>query len=115
MDGQDGVAGVVCIEKKGPELRFVQLLLENGEGRGDVGIDVLPFLGEIQENLDLFLLGVDLVEELEFAFKPFFVLLEGLERLLVLPSLGIGEPAVQGIEIGFFAIEVKENLGVPRI
>jgi len=114
MDGQNGVAGVIRIEKKCPELRFGQFLLKNGEGRGDVGIDVLPLPGEIQENLDLFLLGVDLVEKPEVAFKPFLVLLEGLERLLVLPTLGIGEAAVQGIEVGFFAIEVKENLGVPR-
>jgi hypothetical protein len=32
MDGQNGVAGIVRIEKKGPELRFGQLLLKNGEG-----------------------------------------------------------------------------------
>jgi len=114
MDGQDGVTGVVRIEKKGPELRFGQLFLKNGESSSEVGIDVLPLLDEVQENLDLFLLGVDLVEELEVAFKPFLVLLEGLEGLLVLPSFGIGKPAVQGFEIYPFAIEVKENLGVLR-
>jgi hypothetical protein len=42
MEGQDGVAGVVRIEKEGPEFGFGQLLLQNGEGRGDIGIDVLP-------------------------------------------------------------------------
>jgi len=114
MDGQDGVARVVRIEKEGPELGFGQLLLKNVQGLGDVGIDVLPLFGEFQKNLNLFPLCIDLVEELEVALKPLLVLLEGLERLLVLPSLGVGEPAVQGIEIGFFAIEVKENLGVPR-
>jgi len=115
MDGQDGVTGVVRIEKEDPELGFGQLLLKNGEGRGDVGIDVLPLLGEFQEDLDLFSLRTELVEELEVAFKPLLVLLDGLEGLLVLPGLGVGEPDVQGIEIGFLAIEVKENLGVPRI
>jgi len=115
MDGQDGVAGVVRIEKEGPELGFGQLLLKNVQGLGDVSIDVLSLLGEFQKNLDLFPLRIDLIEELEVALKPLLVLLKGLERLLVLPSLGVGEPAVQGIEFGFFTIEVKENLGVPRI
>jgi hypothetical protein len=40
MDGQDGVAGVVRIEKEGPELGFGQFLLKNVQGLGDVGIDV---------------------------------------------------------------------------
>jgi hypothetical protein len=114
MDGQDGVAEVVRIEKEGPELGFGHLLFQNGEGRGDVGIDVLPLLGEFQKDLDLFPLRMDLIIELEVAFEPLLVLLEGLERLLVLPSLGVREAAVQRIEIVFFTIEVKENLGVPR-
>jgi len=114
MDSQDGVPGIVHIKKKGSELGFGQLLLKNVQGLGDVIIDVLSLLGEFQENSDLFLLRIDLVEELEIPFEPLLVLLEGLGRLLILPSLGVGEPAVQGIEFSFFTIEVKENLEVPR-
>jgi hypothetical protein len=51
---------------------------------------------------------------LDVAAEPFLGLLEGLGPFLVLPDLRRSELGVQGIELGSLAIEVKENLGVPR-
>jgi hypothetical protein len=114
MDGQDGVADVVGLEVEGPELGLGQLLFESGQRRGDVRRHVLPLAGELQKDLEILLLPPDPFVVLNVAAEPLLGLLEGLGAFLVLPDLRGSELGVQGIEFGSLAVEVKENLGVPR-
>jgi len=96
------------------ELGLAELLLESGQGCGDVGRYVLPLAGELQKHLELLFFPADPFKFLDVADEPFLGLLEGLGALLVLPDLRGSELGVQGIEFGFLAIDVKENLGGPR-
>jgi hypothetical protein len=114
MDGQDGVADVVGLEIKGPKLGVGQLLSEPGQGCGDVGRYVLPLAGELQKDLEILLLPPDSFVVLDVAAEPLLALLEGLGPFLIPPDLRGRELGVQRIEFGSLAIEVKENLGVPR-
>lgn len=107
MDGQDGVPGVILLEKEGPELSVREVLLEADEGGLDLGPDVFALRQEFRQDVDLVLLVLDLSEELEVPLEPLFFLLEGLGGLLVLPDLRRGEPLVDRVAFGFFMIEVK--------
>jgi hypothetical protein len=115
MDGQDGVAGIVRVIEQGPELGLLEVLLEPAGSGGDVGFDVLALGGELGEDLELFLLAEDLLEELEVLFEELLLLLKGLRGLLVLPDRGRAEPGVYRLPLGGLAIEVKENLGPLRL
>jgi len=90
MDGQDGVAGIVIVVEKGPELGFREGLLEPGDTGFGLRVDALAFVGELGQDLKLLLLGEDPPEELDVLFKELLLLLEGLGGLLVLPDLGRG-------------------------
>jgi hypothetical protein len=78
MDGQDGVAGVVRVIEQGSELGLLEVLLEPAGRGGDVGFDALTLGGELGEDLELFLLAEDLLEELEILFEELLLLLERL-------------------------------------
>ena len=110
MDGQDGIAGIVRVEKKGPELGLLEVVPEPGGGRVDLGPDALAFGGELGEDLELLLLAEDLLEELDVLFEELLLLLERLRGLLVLPDLGGGQAGVYRLELGILVVEVKENL-----
>jgi hypothetical protein len=88
VDGQDGVAGVVLVEEEGPELGLLKVLLETDDAGVDVGLDALSFGGELGEDLELFLLAEDPLEELEVLLEQLLLLLKGLGGFLVLPDLG---------------------------
>jgi hypothetical protein len=115
MDGQDGVARVVLVIEQGPELGLLEVVLEPDDGRVDVGLDALTLGRELGQNLELFLVAEDALEEQELLLQELLLLLEGLGRLLVLPDLGRGQLDVQGLEFGLLVIEVKENLGPLRL
>jgi hypothetical protein len=104
VDGQDGVAGIVLVVEKGPELGFLKVVLEPGDPGVDVGLDALAFGGELGEDLELLLLAEDPLEELEVLLEELLFLLEGLGGLLVLPGLGRGQPGVRRFEIGRLVI-----------
>jgi len=114
MDGQDGVARVVLVEKKRPELRLPEVLFEPADGRDGLRLDALALRGQLGQDLELLLLGQDLLEEMDVLLEEFFLLLEGLRGLLVLPDLRRGEAGVYRIPFGVLVIEVKENLGPLR-
>ena len=109
MDGQDGVAGVVLVEEQGPEFAVGKGLFEAGQGRLDVGPDVLSLGEELGQDLDLILLFADPSEELEVALEALLFLLERLGGLLVLPDLRRREAQVDRVALGSFMIEVKET------
>jgi hypothetical protein len=109
MHGQDRVPRVVFIVEQGPELAFRQVFIETGEGGLDLRPDVFPFGQKLRQDLDLVLLLPDPAEELKVALEPLLFLLEGLGGLLVLPDLRRSETLVDGVEFGFFIVEVKEN------
>jgi hypothetical protein len=88
MDGQDGVAGIVGVIEQGPELGLLEVLLETEDGRVDVRLDALTLGGELGQDLELFLLAEDPLEELEVLLEKLLLLLEGLRGFLVLPDLG---------------------------
>jgi hypothetical protein len=88
MDGQNGVARVVLLEEQGPKLGLLQGLLEPGHRGLALRVDVLAFVGELDEDLELFLLGEDLPEEQDVLFEQLLLLLEGLGGLLILPDVG---------------------------
>jgi hypothetical protein len=109
MDGQDGVPGVVLVEEQGPEFAVGKGLFEAGQGRLDVGPDVLSLGEELGQDLDLILLFADPSEELEVALEALLFLLERLGGLLVLPDLRRREALVDRVALGSFMIEVKES------
>jgi hypothetical protein len=109
MDGQDGVPGVVLVEEQGPEFAVGKGLFEAGQGRLDVGPDVLSLREELGQDLDLILLFADPSEELEVALEALLFLLERLGGLLVLPDLRRREALVDRVALGSFMIEVKES------
>jgi hypothetical protein len=109
MDGQDGVPGVVLVEEQGPEFAVGKGLFEAGQGRLDVGPDVLSLGEELGQDLDLILLFADSSEELEVALEALLFLLERLGGLLVLPDLRRREALVDRVALGSFMIEVKES------
>jgi hypothetical protein len=115
MDGQDGIAGIVGVVKEGPELGFLEVLLEPGDGGGEVGLDALALGRKLGQDLELLFLAEDLTEEMDVLFEELLLLLEGLRSLLVLPDLGRGQPDVYRRPFGVLAIEVKENLGPLRL
>jgi len=115
MDGQDGVARVVLVIEQGPELGLLEVVLEPDDGRVDVGLDALTLGSELGQNLELFLVAEDALEEQELLLQELLLLLQGLGRLLVLPDLWRGQLDVQGLEFGLLVIEVKENLGPLRL
>jgi hypothetical protein len=88
MDGQDGVAGIVGIVEQGPELGFLEVLLETEDGRVDVRLDALTLRGELRQDLELLLLAEDPLEELDVLLEELLPLLEGLRGFLILPDLG---------------------------
>jgi hypothetical protein len=115
VDGQDGVARVVLLVEQGPQLRLLEVGLEPGHGRIEVGLDALAFGGELGQDLDLLFMAEDALEELELLLQELLLLLERLGGLLVLPNLGRGQAGVQELELGRLVIEVKENLGPLRL
>jgi len=115
MDGQDGIAGIVGIVEEGPELGLLEVLLEPGDGGGEVGLDALALGRKLGQDLELLFLAEDLTEEMDVLFEELLFLLEGLRSLLVLPDLGRGQPDVYRRPFGVLAIEVKENLGPLRL
>jgi len=115
MDGQDGIAGIVGIVEEGPELGLLEVLLEPGDGGGEVGLDALALGRKLGQDLELLFLAEDLTEEMDVLFEELLFLLEGLRSLLVLPDLGRGQPDVYCRPFGVLAIEVKENLGPLRL
>jgi hypothetical protein len=115
MNGQDGVARVVGVVEEGPQLGFPEVALETADGRGDVAVDALAFGGELGKNLELLLEPLDALEELKVLLQELLFLLERLRGLLVLPDLRRGETGVYLLELGGLLIEVKENLGPPRL
>jgi hypothetical protein len=114
VDGQDGVARIVGVEKERPELGLLEVLLEAEDGRVDVGLDALTLGGELGQDFELLLLAEDPLEELEVLLEELLLLLQGLRDLLVLPDLGRGQPDVQLLELGVLVVKVKENLGPLR-
>jgi len=115
MNGQDGVARVVRVIEQGPELGLLEVVLEPGKGRVDLGLDALALGGELGQDLELLLVAEDALEELELLFEELLFLLQGLRELLVLPDIGRGQAGVYRLEIGVLVIEVKENLGPLRL
>jgi hypothetical protein len=109
VDGQDGVPGVVLLEKEGPELAVREGLFEADKGGVDLGPDLFALRQELRQDVDLVLLVLDLYEKLEVSLEPFLFLLKGLGGLLVLPDLRGGEAQVDRVAFGFFMIEVKES------
>jgi hypothetical protein len=109
MDGQDSVPGVVLVKEQGPEFAVGEGLFEAGQGRLDVGPDVLSLGEELGQDLDLILLFADSSEELEVALEALLFLLERLGGLLVLPDLRRREALVDRVALGSFMIEVKES------
>ena len=104
MDGQDSVAGIVLIVEEGPELGFLEVLLETSDRGFDIGVDVLALGGELGEDLELLLLGQDLTEEMDILLEELLLLLEGLGGLLVLPYLGRGQADAGRFELGRLAV-----------
>jgi len=104
MDGQDGVAGIVLVVEKGPELGFLEVLLETPDRGLDLGIDVLALGRELGEDLELLLLGLDLAEKMDILLEELLLLLEGLGGLLVLPYLGRGQADAGRFELGRLAV-----------
>ena len=88
MDGQEGVAHVVGVVEQNPQLGLLEVLLETEDGRVDVRLDALTLGGELGQDLELFLLAEDPLEELEVLLEKLLLLLEGLRGFLVLPDLG---------------------------
>lgn len=78
MDCQDGVARIVGVVEKGPELRLLEVLLKAGDGGLDVGMDVLTLGREFGQDFELLLLAEDPLEELEVLLDELLLLLEGL-------------------------------------
>jgi hypothetical protein len=115
MNGQDGVARVVRVIEQGPELGLLEVVLEPGKGRVDLGLDALALGGELGQDLELLLVAEDALEELGLLLQELLLLLEGLGRLLVLPDLRRGQLGVYGLKLGVLVIEVKENLGPLRL
>jgi hypothetical protein len=60
-------------------------------------------------------LSQDALEKLQVLLEEFFLLLERLGGLLVLPDLRGGQTAVYPFELSRLVIEVKENLGPLRL
>jgi len=78
MDGQDGIAGIVGVVEKGPELGLLEVLLEPGDRGIDVGLDTLTLGRELGQDLELLLLAEDLAEELDVLLEELLLLLEDL-------------------------------------
>jgi hypothetical protein len=114
VDRQDRVPRIVLFEKQGAEFPIRKVLLKALQGLAEFGFDRLAFAGEFGQDLDLFLLLPESIEELDVPFQSFFPLLKGLEGLLVLPDVRRGEPLDDGLPVLFFAVEVKETPGAPR-
>jgi hypothetical protein len=115
MNGQDGIARVVGVVEQGPQLGLLEVGLEPADRRFDVGVDAFALGGELGQDLEVFLLAQDALEELEVLLEELLLLLEGLGRLLVLPDLRGGQAGVYRLELGGLVFEVKENLGPLRL
>jgi hypothetical protein len=115
VDRQDGVSGVVLVVEQRPELSFLQGLLEPADPGLGFRFDVFALGGELRQDLELFFLAKDLPEELDVLFEEFFLRLEGLGDLLVLPDLRRGQARVYRFPLGVLVIEVKENPGPLRL
>jgi|GEM_PF-3070242 hypothetical protein len=94
MDGQDGVAGVILIEEKRPELGFLEFLFEGAQGPVEVVDDLFAFLGQLQQDFYFFPVIFKLFVELEVFLQLLFSDLQGLELFLVIPGFGAGQLAV---------------------
>jgi hypothetical protein len=90
MDGQDGVARVVLVIKKRPELRLLEVRFEPVDAGLGFRFDAFALGGELGQDLELLLLGQNAPEELDVLLEEFLLLLEGLGSLLVLPDLRRG-------------------------
>jgi hypothetical protein len=110
VNGQDGAADVVILEIKGLKLCLVQTPGEGFQGLTQVRGDVLAFMAEFVQDLELFLLGLEAVEDAQLFFELLFPLLEGLGFPGVLPGFGGSQLAVDGLNLGLELSEVKENL-----
>jgi len=90
VDRQYGVAGVVLVVIKRPELRLLQGPLEPADPGPGLRLDVLALGRKLREDLEFLFLAEDLPEKMDVLLKELFLPLEGLGRLLVLPDLGRG-------------------------
>jgi hypothetical protein len=99
VDGQDGIARIVRVEEERPELGLLKVLLETEDRGVDVGLDAFALGRELGQDFELLLLAEDPFEELKVLFEEFFLLLEGLRGLLILPDLGRGQPGVQLLKL----------------
>ncbi len=109
MDGEDGVPGIVRVEKERLEFRLFQPLFEGRHGRRDLGLDVFALGGQLRQDLDLLLFFLQTAERPEVALQFLLALLKGLGFLLILPGGGIGQLGVDGREFGLFPVQVKES------
>jgi hypothetical protein len=55
VDRQDGIADVIGLEKKRLELGILQSFAKNGQALLKFPVDVLPFPGQLEQHLELFL------------------------------------------------------------
>ncbi|RFT14844.1 MAG: hypothetical protein OP8BY_1537 [Candidatus Saccharicenans subterraneus] len=94
MDGQDGVAGVIFIEEKRPELGLLEFLLEGAQGPVEVVYDFFAFLGQLQQDFYFFPVIFKLFVELEVFLQLLFPDLQGLELFLVVPGFRAGQLTV---------------------
>jgi len=91
VDRQDRVARVVGLIVKGLELRFVQGFAECRQAKVEFLVDVFAFLGQFEQDVEIFLLLIEARQELNFAIQTLFALLQGLGFFLVLPNFGSAE------------------------
>jgi len=90
VNGQNSVARVVGVEIEAPQLGLVEAGGQPVESLDQVLVDTLPFLAELQEDVDLAALLLETVEEGEVLLQALLVLVEGLRPFLILPDFGRG-------------------------
>ncbi|HAR36009.1 MAG TPA: hypothetical protein DCR87_03730 [Acidobacteria bacterium] len=90
MDGQNGIPGVILVEKQCSQLGFLEFLVKGPDGPAQIVQNLLAFLGQFQQDFNLFLVIFQLLVELQVFFQLLFSLLQGLKFFLVAPGFGAG-------------------------